>query len=311
MEQKIVTIIGGTGFVGRYVVQTLARAGYRLRVVSRNPKRAEELKTFCDVGQIALISGNLNDITTIKPALAGAYAVIDLVGVLYESGKQNFNALHANGAEKLAIAAREAGVSRFIFMSALGVDNERGAQYARSKILGERAVLASFPNATILRPSIIFGAEDNFFNQFAKMASIAPALPLLGGGKTLFQPVYAGDVALAVAAILAQPETMGKTYELAGNKTYSFKEILQYIMNEIGKQRCLINIPFPLAMVMGFFCEFLPKPPITRDQVKMLRYNNVLGASVETFKNLGIKPRSVEEIVPSYLARFNKKSVKK
>jgi NADH dehydrogenase len=309
MEQKIITIIGGTGFLGRYVVQELAKAGYRLRVVSRHPERASDLKVFGDVGQIALINGNINKPDSLKHALAGAYGVVNLVGVLFESGKQNFSAIHAIAAEKLAIAAREASVSRFVHISALGVEHEFGSAYARSKLIGERAVLEAFPNATILRPSVIFGAEDNFFNQFAKMAVYSPALPLIGGGKTLFQPVYVGDVARAVAACFEQPEACGEIYELGGRKTYSFKEILQYILKTTGRKRFLNPLPFWLASIIATFAEFLPKPPLTRDQVKLLKFDNIVSASAKNLSSLGIVPKSVEEIVPKYLAKFCKKKM--
>jgi len=309
MEQKIITIIGGTGFLGRYVVQELAKVGYRLRVVSRHPERAGDLKVFGDVGQIALINGNINNPDSLKHALAGAYGVVNLVGVLFESGKQNFSAIHAIAAEKLAIAAREAGISRFVHISALGVEHEFGSAYARSKLIGERAVLEAFPNSTILRPSVIFGAEDNFFNQFAKMAVYSPALPLIGGGKTLFQPVYVGDVARAVAACFEQPEACGEIYELGGRKTYSFKEILQYIMEATGR-KCFLNpLPFWLASIIAIFAEFLPKPPLTRDQVKLLKFDNIVSASSKNLSSLGIVPTTVEEIVPKYLEKFSKKKM--
>lgn len=309
MEQKIITIIGGTGFLGRYVVQTLAKAGYRLRVVSRHPQRSADFKVFGDVGQIALISGNINDITSLKNALAGAYGVVNLVGVLFESGKQKFSAIHAIAAEKLAIAAREAGVYKFVHISALGVENEFGSAYARSKLLGERAVLEAFPSASILRPSVIFGAEDNFFNQFAKMAVYSPALPLIGGGKTLFQPVYVGDVARAVTTCFEQHEACGEIYELGGRKTYSFKDILQYIMEVTGRKRFLNPLPFWLASIIATFAEFLPKPPLTRDQVKLLKFDNIVSASAKNLSSLGIVPTTVEEIVPKYLEKFSKKKM--
>jgi NADH dehydrogenase len=316
MEQKIITIIGGTGFLGRYVVQSLAQAGYRLRVVSRHPERESNIKTLGDVGQISLRAGNLNDINSIIPALVGAYGVVDLVGVLFENGLQCFANLHSIGAEKLAIAAKIAGVQRFIFVSALGVEYEFGSSYARSKLLGERAVFAAFPEAIILRPSVMFGAEDDFFNKFAKMARFSPALPLIGGGKTLFQPIYVGDVAKAVAVCLHKPETCGEIYELGGRKTYSFKELLQYIMGIIGKRRWLNPLPFCLATIIASVAEFLQKllgirPPITRDQVKLLKFDSVVNPNAKNLAHLGISPRAMEEIVPQYLARFHKKQMDK
>lgn len=308
MEQKIITIFGGTGFLGKSVVQSLAHAGYRLRVVSRHPERSLSLKTLGDVGQIALIAGNINDEKSLTSTVKDAYAVVNLVGVLFEKAAQNFTALHAQCAEKLAIAAKNAGVELFVQISALGVEYECGSSYARTKLLGERAVLAAFPEATILRPSVIFGADDNFFNQFARLSCIAPALPLIGGGKTLFQPVFVGDVAKAVEVCLVKPETKGEIYELGGKKTYSFKEILEYILQILGKKKPLINIPFGVASVIGYMAEFLPKPMLTRDQVKLLKFPNIVTSGAKTFADLGIEPKTIEEIVPQYLARFHKKT---
>lgn len=307
MEQRVITILGGTGFIGRYVVQQLARAGYRLRVISRNPNADSELYTSGNVGQITLISGDITKPESYKSVLAGSYAVINLVGILFESGKQNFTAIHSLGAEKLAIAAKAAGVSRFIHISALGVNNERGSSYARSKMLGERAVLSAFPEATILRPSVIFGAEDNFFNKFARMARISPALPLIGGGKTLFQPVYVGDVARAIEICLAQDESKGQIYELGGARSYSFKQILEYILAQIGKKRLLVSVPFGVAFPFAKLLELCPNPMLTCDQVKSLKYNNILGQSANGLSLLGIKPTPIEVCVPEYLSIYRKK----
>lgn len=307
MEQQIVTILGGTGFLGRYVVRRLARAGYRLRVISRKPEMGAELNTSGHVGQIALIAGNINDPASYASALDGSYAVINLVGILFESGKQDFTSIHSLGAEKLAIAAKAAKVKRFIQVSALGVEDAFNSAYARSKLLGERAVLSAFPEATIFRPSVMFGAEDNFFNQFARMAGISPALPLIGGGNTLFQPVYADDVAHAIEACLSKPETQGQIYELGGPHIYSFRQILEYIMQLTGKNRILIPLPFGLASLIGRVAEFCPRPPLTRDQVKLLKYDNTVNPTAKSFAHLGITPTSVEMIVPEYLAIFRKK----
>ncbi|MEQ1789717.1 MAG: complex I NDUFA9 subunit family protein [Rickettsiales bacterium] len=307
MEQRVITILGGTGFLGRYVVQRLARAGFRLRVISRNPEAALELKATGNVGQITLIAGNINNPESYVTALNGSYGVINLTGILFERGNQKFSSIHSLGAEKLAIAAKAAGVKRFIHISALGIDHEFGSSYARSKLLGERAVLSSFPEATVLRPSIIFGAEDNFFNKFAKMASISPALPLIGGGKTLFQPVYVDDIAHAIEVCLQKDETQGQIYELGGERIYSFKQILEYILKLTGKKRLLITLPFGLASFIAKIAEFCPNPPLTRDQVKLLKYNNTVNPDAKTFADLEITPTSAEVIIPEYLSIFNKK----
>lgn len=303
-KHKVITIIGGTGFIGRYVVKRLAKSGYRIRVIVRNPDAALALKTAGDPGQIALISGNIAKPETLSGKLTGSYAVINLAGILFEKGGQSFNAIQANGAEQLAKMAANAGVERFIHISALGVDKASGSNYARTKLLGEKAVQAAFPTATILRPSIVFGAEDNFFNQFASLARFTPALPLIGGGKTRFQPVYVDDVAAAIEQILLRPESKGHIYELGGPKTYSFKELLKFITTTIYKSRALVNMPFGLASAVGAVNELLPHPIITRDQVKLLKHDNVVSPTAYTFAHLGITPHTVEAIVPHYLARF-------
>lgn len=307
MEQRIVTIFGGTGFLGRYVVKQLASSGYRLRVVSRHPNAALALNTAGNVGQITLMAGNINATESYEAALKGSYAVINLTGVLFEAGSQNFTKIHSLGAEKLALAAKAAGVLRFIQISALGVEHEAGSSYARSKLLGERAVMLAFPEATILRPSVMFGAEDNFFNKFARMASVSPALPLIGGGKTLFQPVYVADVAKAIDVCLSKNDVKGQIYELGGAHIYSFKQILEYILLLIGKSRILLSLPFPIASLVGCVAEWCPRPQLTRDQVKLLKYNNIVSPNAKSFADLEIVPTAVEMIVPEYLAMFYKK----
>lgn len=304
MEPKIVTIVGGTGFVGRYVVRRLARAGYMIRVISRNPQGALHLKTAGNVGQIVLMAGDLSQPESLAGKLDHSYAVINLAGVLYESGRQTFTALHAQGPEQLAKMAKAVKAERFIHMSALGVDKTMGASYARTKLLGEKAVTAAFPDAVILRPSIIFGPEDNFYNQFARMAALLPALPLIGGGKTRFQPVYVDDVAKAIEACLARNDVRGHIYELGGPQIYTFKQILRYILYTTGKRRALIPLPFPLASLAGMFSELMPRPLLTRDQVTLLKSDNVVSPNARTFVNLGIQPVAVDMVVPNYLSRF-------
>ena len=306
MQQEIITIIGGTGFLGRHIVRQLAKAGYTLRVIARNPSApdAQALKTCGDVGQIVLTSGNLTNPQSLVGKIEDSYAVINLVGILFESGSQRFARLHAQGAEKLAQMAASAGVPRFIHMSALGVDKAHGSSYANSKMLGEKAVLAAFNNATILRPSVVFGAEDNFFNQFASMASLLPFLPVIGGGATKLQPIYAGDVARAVEVCLANPATAGRIFELGGAKVYSFRELLAYILQVTHKKRALINLPFGLAAAIGSVVQHLPSPKLTRDQVRLLKYDNVVSDDALKLRDLGITPTTVESVVPQYLARF-------
>lgn len=304
-DQKIITIVGGTGFVGHYVVRQLARSGYTIRVISRNPDAALELKTSGDVGQIVLMKGDLAKPESLAGKLDGSYAVINLVGILFESGRQTFTRLHAQGSEKLAQLAKAAGAKRFIHVSSLGIDKASG-QYAHSKAVGEKAVLAAFPEATVLRPSVVFGPEDNFFNQFAAISSLAPVLPLIGGGHTRFQPVYAGDVAKAIETCLTRDDVQGQVYELGGPQIYTLKEIFEYILKITGRHRALLPIPFGIASIMGTFGEILPRPPLTRDQVTLLRHDNVVSAGARTLSHLDIHATAIDVIVPDYLARFRK-----
>ena len=312
MEQRIITLIGGSGFLGRQIVRNLCKSGWRVRVVVRNAEAAAPLKTAGDVGQVSIIAGNIQSPESFTAHLAGSYAVINLVGILFESRRQRFAGVHAQGAEKLAKLAASLNIPRFIHISSLGVDKASGSDYARSKILGERAVRAAFPGATILRPSVIFGPDDNFFNQFGAMAAhpFLPGLPLIGGGRTRFQPVFVGDVAQAVEHCLADAGSMGQTYELGGPHIYSFRELLEMILRTTGRRKLLLALPFSLATVMGFFAERLPRPPLTRDQVRLLKYDNLVSRDAKTFADLSIVPTAVELVVPGYLARFRKQERK-
>ncbi len=313
MEQRVVTIIGGTGFVGRYVVKQLAAAGYTIRVISRNPNSALHLKTSGNVGQIVLESADLTNPKSLVGKIEDSYAIINLTGIMFESGTQTFAGLHTHGTEKLAQMAKAAGVKRFVHLSALGVDKASGSHYARSKMLGEKAVLDAFPEATILRPSVIFGPEDNFINLFACMANLSPALPLIGGGKTRFQPVYVGDVAKAVTASLSRPECMGQIYELGGPEVLTFKEILQFTLKTLGLKRFLLPIPFSVAPAAALCAELFGKiiypPLLTRDQVKLLKYDNIVSTGSQHFAHLGISPTAIEIVAPEYLARYHKKAL--
>lgn len=307
MENKIITIIGGTGFIGRYLVKLLAKAGYTIHVIARDPEAALHLRTAGDVGQVVLSPGNLAKPESLHGKLEGSYAVINLVGILFERGNQNFSALHAQGAEKLAKMAQAAKVKRLIHLSSLGVDKAKRSKYARTKALGEKAVIAACPEATIIRPGVIFGPEDNFFNQFARMATLLPALPSIGGGKTRFQPVYVGDVALAIMRVLEREDTKGQIYELGGPNVYSFRELLEFICHTIHRKRWLLPLPFGIAGIFGALAELLPTPPLTRDQVQLLKYDNLVSGNTKTLTDLGIHPTSVEMVVPAYLERFAKK----
>jgi NADH dehydrogenase len=240
---------------------------------------------------------------TVAAAVAGADAVVNLVGILYEGGRQRFGTVQARGAEVVAAAAKAAGVTRLIHVSAIGADPASKSAYARSKAQGEAGVRRHFPSATILRPSVLFGAEDNFLNLFASLARFAPVLPLIAGGRTRFQPVYVGDVAAAIMAALGDPKAAGTTYELGGPAVYSFEELLRYILRETDRWALLMPVPEWLALLEAFFLELLPRPLLTRDQVILLRRDNVPAAGAAGLAALGIQPTPLEAVAPTYLAR--------
>jgi len=304
MADRVATIFGGSGFIGRHLIGRLAKQGWVLRIAVRHPARAAFLKPLGDVGQITPIRAPLQDQVAIEAAVRGATAVVNLVGVLYERGAQRFAAIHARGAQGIASAAAAAGVESLVHVSSIGANLRAEAEYARSKGAGEAAVKTAFPRATILRPSIVFGPEDDFFNRFAAMARFAPALPLIGGGQTKFQPVYVGDVAAAIATCLNSTRHQGQSYELGGPGIYTFAELMTLMLREIDRRRLLIPVPFAVAEIMARPLELLPVPPLTRDQVRLLRHDNVVASGAQTLADLGITPTSVEVILPTYLDRY-------
>ena len=306
MTRGLITVFGGSGFIGRHLVRRLARQGWTIRVAVRRPSAANFLKPLGDVGQITPIRAPIHDPVAVRAAVSGAKAVVNLVGILFERGDRNFATIHARGAHSVATAAAEAGVERLVQISAIGADLHGEADYARSKGAGEAAVKTAFPAATVLRPSVVFGPEDDFFNRFAVMARLSPVLPLIGGGHTKFQPVYVGDVAEAIAACLIDPATQGKTYELGGPQVYSFKELMELLLTQIRRRRLLVPLPFGLANLQAMFLEKLPVPPLTRDQVKLLRRDNVVAGGALTLADLGIAPTSAETVLPTYLDRYRK-----
>lgn len=315
MRGDLIVVFGGSGFIGRYVVKTLCKRGKRVRVPMRRPHVGQELRLMGDVGQVELVQANVRYPDSVARALEGADGVVNLIGLLSEKGSQTFSDVQARGAETIAEAAKAAGVTRFVQVSAIGADASSKAVYARTKAQAEAAVRAAVPSAAILRPSIVFGAEDGFFNRFADMAKFAPALPLIGGGKTKFQPIHVQDVAEAIANALDQPSARGRTFELGGPKAYSFKELLEFILTTIDRKRGLAPLPFFIAQPMGAVMDavFRINPfadaPLTGDQVEMLKSDNVVGRSGEknigTIADLGVTElETVEAIVPSYLWRF-------
>ncbi len=306
----LVTVFGGSGFVGSQAVRALARKGLRVRVAVRNPGRGYRLPMLGDVGQIEVTQANVRDADSVARALDGAEACVNAVAVLYESGRQTFDALHVEGARTIAETASAAGVTRFTHISAIGAAADSPAAYGRTKAAGEAAVRAAIPGAVILRPSVVFGPEDKFFNRFAEMAMLSPALPLIGGGHSRFQPVFVGDVAAAVAVAVTDPSATGRTYELGGPGVYSFKALMELLLADIRRQRMLVTVPFGLAGLlgkMGDLMTILPIAPwITSDQVALLKRDTVVAAGALGLKDLGVTPSPMEPILPTYLYRFMK-----
>ena len=306
---RLVTIFGGSGFVGRHLVRALAKRGYRIRVAVRRPDLAGHLQPLGRVGQIHAVQANLRNAASIADALRDADAAVNLVGIMYESGRQRFTDVQAHGAERVALAAANLGIP-LVHMSALGADAKSASRYAQSKAEGEKLVLAAKPDAVVMRPSIIFGPEDNFFNRFAAMARISPALPLIGGGETRFQPVFVGDVAQAFADAVDGKANSGAIYELGGPEVRNFKELMQSMLGIIERKRLLVPIPFPVAAAQAAILGLLPKPLLTTDQVELLKHDTVVSEDASranrTLQGLNIKPTLMEAVLPSYLWRYRK-----
>jgi NADH dehydrogenase len=306
MKQHRVAILGGAGFIGRYVVKRLAERGDVLTVGGRHAAGAKFLKLKGDVGQVGLVNLSIGDERLLPAFIAGNDTVVNLVGILHETGSQRFEALQHVGPARLARLTREAGVERFVHVSAIGADVRAPSAYARTKAAGEAAVRDAFPTATILRPSLVFGPEDQFFNRLAAMAVISPVLPLIGGGETRFQPVYVGDVADAIVRVIDDSATAGRTYELGGPKIYSLRALTEILLQEIRRKRLLVDLPFGLAALQARLLALLPNPPLTPDQVEMLKRDNVVSSGALGLEALGITPTAVEAILPTYLDRFRR-----
>jgi uncharacterized protein YbjT (DUF2867 family) len=307
---QIVTLIGGSGFIGRHVARALAKRGYRVRVACRRPDLAGHVQPLGFPGQVMPVQANVRYPASLAAVCDGAYAVVNFTGLLAQSGAQNFDAVHVFGAEASAKAARAARAQMFIQMSAIGADAASPAAYGRTKAEGEARARAAFPGAIVLRPSIVFGPEDGFFNKFAAMSRMSPMLPLIGGGETKFQPVFVGDVAEAVARLLDNGDASGKTYELGGPEVQSFKELLQFTLDTVGRKRLLLPIPWAAARMLGGIMGLAPGAPLTRDQVELLTRDNIVSAEARKdgrdLKGLGIEPRAITAIVPGYLYRYRK-----
>jgi len=306
----LATVFGGSGFIGRYVVRALARRGFRVRAAVRRPELAGHLQPMGDVGQIHAVQANLRYADSVARALEGASVAVNLVGILHETGRQSFEAIHAVGAGVVAEAARQAGAGAVVQISAIGADAGSPSKYARSKAAGEAAVRADFPGAVIMRPSVVFGSEDEFFNRFAALARLAPALPLIGGGNTRFQPVYVGDVAEAVARAVEGGAAAGDAYELGGPDIMTLRQVFEFVLEVTERRRLLIPLSFILARMQAAILQQLPRPLLTVDQVRLLEHDNVVSEAARdagrTLEGLGIAPRTVRAIAPEYLERFRK-----
>lgn len=308
LHTRTVTIFGGAGFIGAQIVRLLAKKGWRIKIVSRVPERAFFLKPCGAVGQIVPLACDYSDPDSIAKTLKGSDFAINCIGALYERRRARFSRVHVDIPQKIAQACTETGVQRLVHLSALGCD-KGVAQYAKTKREGEEAVRAAFPAVTILRPSVIFGPDDDFFNMLAEMARYFPALPLVGGGHTKFEPVYVGDVAQAVLAALCLPaggdhDPQGKTFELGGPEVLTFREICERLSVYTGRQRRLVSLPWGLAKLEAAFLGMLPRPPLTRDQVELLKTDNIVSEGALTLESLGITPTGMSLIVPSYLASY-------
>ncbi|HVZ09874.1 complex I NDUFA9 subunit family protein [Rhodopila sp.] len=301
--RKVATVFGGSGFIGRYVVKRLAQRGYVVRVAVRDPERALFLKPAGAVGQIVPLFAPVTNKAAVQRAVADADVVVNCVGILAETGGRTFAGVHTDGAGSIAAESAAAGVRRLVHLSAIGADPNARSRYAATKGQGEQAVLAAFPRATILRPSIVFGPEDRFFNRFAEIARLSPFMPVIAGA-TKMQPVYVADVADAVMAALADPATEGKIYELGGPEVLSFREILQRVLKQTNRDRRMVAIPRGLAHLQAAIMQCLPGKPLTTDQLEMLSHDNVVAPGAPGLKDLGIVPTPIDLVTPGYLARF-------
>lgn len=323
---RIVTVFGGSGFLGRHVVRLLAHEGFGIRAAMRHPELAGHLKPLGGVGQIVPVQANVRDEASIARAVEGAEAVVNLVGILYESGRQTFAEVHARAPGRIAAVSAAAGVERLVHVSAIGAERKSPSAYARSKAAGEAAVREAFPDATILRPSVVFGPEDDFFNKFGAIARLVPILPVffnplqrpkfhfeglflvpdIEAGTSRMQPVYVGDVARAVHRALSDSAHAGKVYELGGPSVYTYRELMALVFEQIGRKGLLAPVPFFVANILGFFGQLMPVPPITVDQARQLRLDNVVAEDALGLANLGITPTAAELILPTYMHRYRR-----
>ena len=305
MDIRQVTVFGGSGFVGRAIVRALAPKGYQIRVACRRVELAESIRTAGDVGQVVAMRTNLRMPDSVAAAVAGSQAVINAAGIPFQRGRQRYEAVHVAGARAIAEASRAAGVARLVHVSGLGADDRSSRnRFIKSKVDAEDAIIAGFESATILRPSVVFGADDAVFNRMGKIAAMAPFLPVIGSGTAKVQPVYAGDVGAAAAAVLARPETARCVFELGGPRVYTYRELAALVLREIDRDKRIVGVPAGLMKLAGWFAEFAPVPPFSRDQVDLLLVDNVVRGGAKTLADLGIVPTAAESILPTYLDRF-------
>ena len=303
-NQKIIAGFGLGGFLGKHLMRQLTKLDYRVKVATRNPYLKGYLKPLGNPGQIELFKTNIFNPEDVKQVLKNCDFVINLVGILYETRKQKFDQIHSQFPYLLSNLCNETGIKNLIHISALGVKEKHSSQYMQSKLQGEKNIQDTFKSSIILRPSVVFGPEDKFFNTFASLAQFFPVLPLVGGGKTKFAPIYVGDVAKAIVKVLQLNNLQPKIYELGGPKNYSFKELMVILLTEIKKKRFLVTIPFSFAKFQSYFLQMMPNPLLTPDQVELLKHNNVVSGDYSTLKDLGITGTSIQSILPKYIYRF-------
>ncbi len=303
-NQKIVAIFGAGGFLGKHLMRELTKVDYRIKVATRNPYLKGYLKPLGNPGQIELFKTNIFDTEDIKKILKNCDLAINLVGILYETRKQKFNQIHSQFPYLLSNLCNEMGIKNLVHISALGVKPKHNSQYMQSKLQGEKNIKDTFKRSVILRPSLVFGPEDKFFNSFASFTQFSPILPLIGGGKTKFAPIYVGDVAKSIVKALELNNSESRIYELGGPENYSFKELIEILLTEIKKKRFLVSIPFGLAKFQSYFLQMMPNPLLTPDQVELLKHNNVVSGDYPTLKDLGITGTLIQSILPKYIYRF-------
>ena len=306
MARRDIVVFGGSGFIGRYLVRRLASDGWRVIVAVRDVENAAFLQPLGDVSQIVAVRADITDKARVAEVIEGASAVVNLVGILYERGQRTFRRVHIDGARNIGEAAAAAGIRNVVQVSAIGASLHAPAAYARSKAAAENSLREALPEAKIVRPSIVFGAEDGFFNLFGRLVTLSPVLPLFGGGMTRFQPVYVDDVAAAIMACLGDPGTAGETYELGGPSVYTFKHLMEMVRRETQRHVWLVPMPFLFVKIDAFFLQFAPKPLLTPDQVKLMQADNVVASGSLGLSELGIVPTTVEVEVPTYLALYRR-----